>query len=317
MKNSNPPTKKVAYLILAHTDPEQLYNLTRSLDYESRIFIHLDKKSDIRKFKEYDYPSSVSFIEDRVKVSWAGFNMVVATLNLMKVAMEHSKDYSHLVLLSGLDYPIKPVQHLHEFLNNHSKTQFIRFIKVEDSPEHYLKIFSRHAFKNPLLPDINHPVLNKGVVFIDKVIRKAITVIASFHKKKPLINITPYFGSQWWAITPECALYILDFVKQNPTFTKYFQTAFAPDEYFFHTIIGNSPFLPYSTGLQEYEGRGTYRMANLHVIHPSLAYVYTVEDFDELKNTDKFFVRKVTSSSSSPLITKIKNELTLFKKEDV
>src|SRR5690554_4776848 len=111
MKNSNPPTKKVAYLILAHTDPEQLYNLTRSLDYESRIFIHLDKKSDIRKFKEYDYPSSVSFIEDRVKVSWAGFNMVVATLNLMKVAMEHSKDYSHLVLLSGLDYPIKPVQH--------------------------------------------------------------------------------------------------------------------------------------------------------------------------------------------------------------
>ncbi|HLW32905.1 MAG TPA: beta-1,6-N-acetylglucosaminyltransferase [Aequorivita sp.] len=309
MKNKELANKPTAYLILAHTDPKQLFALVQSLDYQSDIFIHVDKKSDLSDFKKYSFGPSVHFISERVKVSWAGFNMVIATLNLIKTALETGEKYSHFVLLSGLDYPIKPIRKLHQFLNQNQEREFIRFIRVEDSPDHYLKIFRRHSFKNPIFPEVAIPMLNTGVTLLDKVVRKSLSLLLSSYKKAPLKNITPCYGSQWWAITPACAAYILDFVSNNPDFMRYFKTAFAPDEYFFHTIVGNSPFLSKSTGFQKYEGRGTFRMANLHVIHPSLSHVYTDKDFEELKNSDKFFVRKVTSASSEKLISKIDEEL--------
>lgn len=309
MKDTSSTSKPIAYLILAHTDPKQLFELVQSLDYQSRIFIHLDKKSELSVFTRYNYPPSVVFIQDRVRVNWAGFNMITATLNLIKAALNHGGNYSHMVLLSGLDYPIKPVAQIHQFLNSHAEREFIRFLRVEDSPEHYLKIFQRHAFKNPIFPDIGIPLLNRVVTFVDKAIRKVFTLLVRPYKRRPLQGITPCFGSQWWAITPACASYVLDFVDKNPKFVAYFKTAFGPDEYFFHTIIGNSPFLANATGFQKYEGRGTFRMANLHVIHPSLAYVYTHHDFDELQSSDKFFVRKITSSSSGQLIQRIKKEI--------
>ena len=42
---------KIAYMIMAHRDPEQLRNLVEALDYKADFYIHNDKKSDIVKFK--------------------------------------------------------------------------------------------------------------------------------------------------------------------------------------------------------------------------------------------------------------------------
>lgn len=301
--------KGPTYLILAHIDPEQLNRLVMALNEDSSIFIHVDAQSDIRPFIEFDYPDRVEFIEERMRVSWAGINMVKATLNLIQSALRKGSDYSHLVLLSGLDFPIKPVSLVKDVLNNNPTKEFIRFINVNDSPEHYLKMYRSLSFKNPFFPIVPIPYLDQGVEFLDKSIRKTLGILARPYKKTPLKDITPCFGSQWWAITPSCAQYILDYVKEHPEFFQYFKTAFSPDEYFFHTIIGNSPFLKNSDGFQKYEGRGTYKMANLHVIHPSLTKIYTIRDFNELKNSDKYFVRKITTRDSQDLVGKIKNKL--------
>lgn len=303
--------KSPAFLILAHTDPEQLLKLTQALDENSPIFVHLDGKADIKIFESYPFGDHVRFIQDRLKISWAGFNMVLATLNLIRAVLKSAGDYSHLVLLSGLDYPIKPVSRLKNFLNEHQGKEFIRFINVNDSPEHYLKIHKRLAFKNPFVPTVSIPVIGQLLEVMDKVTRKFLGVLFQFYRKKPLENIVPCFGSQWWAITPQCAAYILDFTDKNPLFLKYFKSSFGPDEYFFHTIVGNSPFLQNAGGFQKYESRGTSKMANLHVIHPSLSKVYTLDDFEELKNSDKFFVRKITTESSKELVEKINHELLL------
>ncbi|HLW31119.1 MAG TPA: beta-1,6-N-acetylglucosaminyltransferase [Aequorivita sp.] len=299
----------VAYLILAHTDPTQLYRLVTSLGENCLIFIHLDSKTPLSKFTAYDYKRNVHFIENRVAVSWAGFNMVVATLNLIQAALQKSREYSHLVLLSGLDYPIKPVCRIQDHLKAHPEKEFIKFINVNDSPENYLKIFRRLSFKNPFLPQTKNNVLEQGLCYFDKGIRRILGYLLMFYRKKPMPGITPCFGSQWWAITPACAQYILDFVGSRPDFVSYFKTTFGPDEYFFHTIIGNSPFLKNADGFQVYEGRGTYKMANLHIIHPSLAKTYTLTDFKEIQASTKFFVRKVSTNESSELIDKINKEL--------
>ena len=45
--------------------------------------------------------------------------------------------------------------------------------------------------------------------------------------------------------------------------------------------------------------------ANFHYIDASLDRYFTVDDYDELTGSGKYFVRKVTSARSSPLLDKI------------
>jgi hypothetical protein len=81
-----------------------------------------------------------------------------------------------------------------------------------------------------------------------------------------------------------------------------YRHAFASDEQFFHTIVGNSRFAASATGLQAYSGRGTYKLANLHLIDPSLSKWYTLDDWEAVSRSDKFFLRKVRTGESTKLL---------------
>src|SRR6187455_2580816 len=100
--------KKIAYLVLAHTDSIQLERLINALNYNCDFFIHIDAYADIQQFKKISLPQNAVFISNRVPVNWAGYSQVQASMNLINAAITKGEDYSHLVLLSGMDYPIKP-----------------------------------------------------------------------------------------------------------------------------------------------------------------------------------------------------------------
>jgi hypothetical protein len=60
--------------------------------------------------------------------------------------------------------------------------------------------------------------------------------------RKYLGSLEPYSGHTWWTLTREACQYIIDFEKSNQSVVRYFEDTFAPEEMFFHTILGNSPF---------------------------------------------------------------------------
>ena len=125
---------------------------------------------------------------ERVKVYWGGFSMVKATLNLMKAALTSGEKFSHLVLLSGLDYPIKPSWAIYNFLTNHSNKQFIRFIDMQESPTPQMKRILHYWFMEPIFP---------FSFYIDKLIRSILQKLLGLGVfKKPLKNMAPPFGSQ-------------------------------------------------------------------------------------------------------------------------
>jgi len=291
---------KVAYLILAHTDAPHLAKLVNTLDYRARLFIHLDRKADRTAFDAFHLPPSAEFIPDSVRVSWGAFSIVQATLNLIKAALDSGETFSHLVLLSGQDYPIKSPEAIYRFLTAHPQRQFIRFLDMTTSPNHHMRRIIDYWFWEPWLP---------AVPAIDRFMRIAMLKIAHRLRpliaKKPLEGITPAFGSQWWAITPDCAAYILQFVADNPRFMKFYRYVHAPDEHFFHTIIANSPYIDQTNGFEDCPHCGPHRLANLHAIATSLNKVHQVSDFDELRQSHQLFVRKVTSTESSALLARL------------
>ncbi|GAP97587.1 beta-1,6-N-acetylglucosaminyltransferase [Leptolyngbya sp. NIES-2104] len=291
---------KVAYLILAHTDPLQLQRLARAIDYQADIFIHIDAKSAIEPFRALDLPESATLISERVAISWAGFSMISATLNLMQAALDRNSDYSHFVLLSGVDYPIRSAKVIYQFLVANRDRELIQFFDMRQSPDCYLHHIRYYWFRDALF---SYSKLDKAIRYGLEMLLKPLT------RRKIEQSFLPCFGSQWWALTPNCATFILDFLQQHPEVQQAYKYTFAPDEHFFHTIVANSPFLHRSNGLQPFLGRGSAKMANLHLIHPTLSKIYDDRDFDEIAGSDKLFVRKVTTEKSSRLLDLIDREL--------
>lgn len=289
--------KKIAYLIIAHEDPNHLSKLVNSIINHSDIYIHIDAKANIEDFKS-SCPSSVNFIEERVEVAWAGITMVDALLNLIKSALPYSSKYSHFVFISGSDYPIKTETEIINTFISDPKRQFIKYIDMRNSPNHYLKQINRKHFLEPYIVSSI-----KAVSFADRLFRKLLRTLKIRNKWQQ--NMIPYYGHTWCALTPECCSYILDFHINNQWFYESNKNTFAPDEHYFHTIIGNSPFAETSDGLQEFEGSGLWRVVNFHLICPSLKKWFTIDDWHEINSSDKLFVRKLNSKNSEQLVNKI------------
>jgi hypothetical protein len=292
---------KVAYLILAHADPLQMERLVNALNYKCDFYIHIDKFSDIENFKVLNLPPNTFFIEQRVPVNWAGFSQVIASSNLIKAAIASGENYSHLVLLSGMDYPIKPPEQIVEYLFDHSDKQFIRFTYMEDAPDAYMWMMNHYFFRDDL-PFIQHRQARR-------VFRYLMETAAKPFKRKYFENIKPCAGSSWWAITLDCAKYIIDYMEANPKFVEYHHHTFASDEHFYHTVVANSKFAHQVAFQERTKLSGPYNFANLHIVHPSLTKIYTLEDLQEIKDSKMFFVRKVTSEKSTALLNEIDQQI--------
>lgn len=299
---------KVAYLILAHTDAAHLERLVKAINYQARIFIHLDQKSPIEDFSQIKLPSSAEFIKKRVRVAWGGISIIQATLYLIEAALDSGENFSHLVLLSGQDYPIKPSWMIHDFLNKNSDRQFIRLIDMTKSPNHHMKRIMNYWFWEPFFPFLPFAVDRFIRISMLKLFQKLRPVIY----KKPLKGIIPAFGSQWWAITADCAAYILQFLADNPRFFQFYQYSHAPDEHFFHTLVANSPYFKQTDGFEDCQHCGPHRLPNLHIIHKTLNKIHTEADFEDIKLSEKFFIRKVISSTSDKLVDLINKEILLI-----
>lgn len=293
--------KKLAYLILAHTDEINLKRLIDSLNYNSDFYIHIDKKADIKRFDSLNKYKNIYFVK-REKVNWAGFNMIKATKSLIIRALDNNglEKYSHLILLSGMDYPIKSNEYIHEYFTSNPKCQFIRAFNINESDDNCIKQVNRYWFY-----DISIPY----AVNLGKIIRKIVNISVGFIKRPINIKIKnkellPCFGSQWWALTPECCKYIIDFTSINPEIDSYFRYTFSPDEKYFHTIIFNSKYDKFTTnkGLERFIKGGICLMENCHIIDESLSKYYTSKDFEYIKKSDKLFVRKVNTVNSSELL---------------
>jgi hypothetical protein len=60
--------------------------------------------------------------------------------------------------------------------------------------------------------------------------------------RRALGGLTPFASSQWWVLSRKAVDYILDFAASNPRLVRFYKHSLIPDEMFFHTILGNSPF---------------------------------------------------------------------------
>ncbi|MAC96403.1 MAG: hypothetical protein CMC96_12985 [Flavobacteriales bacterium] len=294
--------KKLAFLILAHNDPIHLNKLIKALNYNADFYVHIDKKTEIEKFQELISCENVFFIKNRLSVSWAGISMIDALMNLISEALKNRIKYSHAVLISGSCYPIKKVNEIYEYFASNPKKEFITFIDMRESPEHYMKLINTKWFKEPLFNSKNKYLkqLDKGIRFLMNKLR-----LKNYWDDKMI----PYYGHTWCALTMDCCDYVYNYHNNNSWYREMNRYTYAVDEHYIHTIVGNSKFMESTLGKVEYKGRGLFQYTSFYLIDRSLKKWYNLSDWQEIIQSDKLFVRKVNSETGSDLVSKINEEL--------
>jgi hypothetical protein len=227
---------KIAYLITAYNNPAHLERLLRAIvTPRSAGYVHVDAKFALAPF-ERCRRAGVHFVKPRVPVYWGEFSMVEAVLRLMESALASSERFDYLLLISGTDYPIRPIEELATHLDANAGMQFMNIVEMPDdevskpiSRLRDYKVLSGHPLALPL-----------------KIARRALirSRLLPAHRnfEEALQGRRPYAGTTWWALTREACEHVLDFVARETAFVRFYRNTWFPDEGMIHTIIGNSPF---------------------------------------------------------------------------
>lgn len=292
---------KKNYIILAHKNPKQVCRLINRLaDDESKFFVHVDLKIDLKDFKILESCKNTTIIKERENCIWGDYSIVKATLHLLKNAVEFGNK-GFTILLSGQDYPIKSNKIINQFLTDYRDYNFIDILPiadkwsqkmVRDKVENYHFIHSENkSDSNSYAPFFHSTIKDKARTLFHllkgRMKQETFRKLLHLPKRIPLFK-NQYGGSQWWAFNEISTKILYDFVLENyEELESYYQYTSAPDEIFFQSVLMN------------------LISANASIkIKPSLTYVnwvrknvalpvtFNINDFGELSETENLWARK-------------------------
>src|SRR5690606_16894227 len=194
---------KIAHLILVHHNPQHLVRLISRLKHRQvRIFVHVDKKTNIRTFESlFKHRRDVCFLKKRVTINWGGYSMVEATQHAFREILSHGH-YDFINLMSGSDYPLTSADRFVQFLARHPNRTFLEF--EEEGGTWWQE--AQNRLKQYHLADFRF----KGNQKIERLLNQILP-----SRSIPL-SLQIVGRSQWLVLCRGHILYILDFIKRNP-----------------------------------------------------------------------------------------------------
>ena len=268
---------KHAFLVIAHNNPELLKELVSLLDHpDCDIFIHIDLKSDIKQFEDtFAKYSKIYFIEKRIAVKWGTYSQIQTELALFEQAYSHNI-YSYYHILSGIDLPIKPIEYILKWFEEHQGYEYLGGWPADKK---------------------YHRRMHRRYFFVTRKRNLATSTILAFEK---------LFGLKWNRKTevwmgPNWGSFTHKFVEQLLTHREWIHTHFR------HSFCGDElykPTLMHHLGIENRD-KGCLRLIDWQRGTP---YTFKDEDFEELIHSDKLFARKF-SLEFPGLITRLKEHL--------
>lgn len=296
---------RIAYLILAHHQPRHLGALIERLDDgNARFFVHLDQKSDIVPFRNAIRSARAMLLDERLPIAWGEWNMVQATLDLLRRAHQQSPS-THYQLLSGDCYPIKSNQEIAAKLSSGN----FNYITINEQMKPGSRFHDRLLYRRSDRHLINFLKRRRSLArlniptYVGRLIKRVRGKQDRFTGRTLPAGIKPYKGGQWWCLTHDCARYVLDYAEANPRFVQFFRSTRIPDESFFHTIIANSEFVhTLSPGRPRGVISGNHYVRWRKVNDYFKSRVLKEGDFDEVVASQACFARKFSETQSGELI---------------
>ena len=315
--------KKILYMIMCHKNLNQVAGLAeKMITPDSDVVIHIDVSvPDIEVAaliqKTKDIPG-LYLTDKRIKGVLDERSLVDIVFIMLEYIKEKGLKYQYYALLSGQDYPIKPIETINREMiarypeplidcSPYERSNWI-YDKFNQTPRllrfnFYLSThFSR---KNP----IRKILRGFGIIMKELCALFRITV----YDRLSRIGVLPYGGSAWW-ILPDVALdWIYDEYKKGTELTSLLLSARTPEEIFFPTMIMQSPVSDTVTVHPGDDGKQNCKtfayftdVGKPFKGHP---YIISVNEFEKLRTSDCWFARKFDINEDPEILRMIDAEL--------
>lgn len=289
--------REFVYLILAHHQPRQLIRLIGTLrtgSPDAAIVLHHDAKSplpDSRTLKELN----VHLVEHRITVGWADASQVDALLESLREVLGKFV-FSWLTVLSGQDYPLRPLSLIEDDLRHSSCHAFVKAAPAGPYRSRYYlryRTLPRFAYAHRVPASLRRAFnwgrrqlnLTQRWVRIEGGPRNSPLRLGLFSRNHPFDEtFVCYKGSDWFVLSHEAAAYLLDFGQKNPKVLEHYRHTFIPSESYYQTVLYNAKNLRICNDHRRFILWDDNRLA-----HPV---TLTMEHFDALTESGKDFGRK-------------------------
>lgn len=253
---SNSPSNSIGFILLTHTKPLQIYRLINKLNmmfnYPLIVCHHDFSKCDL---SGDTLSKNVLLVRPHLQTEWAGFALVEAPIQALRLMYEVPDPPDWFVLLSGADYPIKTARQILDDLTSSSSDAYIQHEQItyktyksdvkpnmlwlKNSYQRYCTKSFSFDYSKKYLAHLNleicleHPLLTKPFL--------------PFSKK-----VACFSGSQWFCANSKAAKYIIDFHSQINPLTLYYSKLKYADESYFQTVLANASHLKLQNDRRRY-----------------------------------------------------------------
>jgi len=244
-------------------------------DIRNDIYIHVDLKSKNFPYDIINHIISQSqlFYVKRHRVTWGGFSMIKAEMELLKEATK--KDHAYYHLMSGVSMPIKTQDEIYAFFNHNSKN-YVHVSEKQMSEKAFLdRVRYYHFFSD--ITGRSRGYFCRIFHFLDRLSIQLQKVLLIDRIRNTKIKFQG--GSQWFSITHDLATYIL---SKEKYIEKCFHWGFCVDELFLQTLTYQSPY--YSSIVN--------KSLNFIDWNRGKPYIFTIEDYNNIMQSGYLFARK-------------------------
>lgn len=302
----------VLYLITSHKDPQQVHRLAGALRRGSPhgpIVIHHDRSSTPIDPATFQDLGNLHILPFSIPVEWGDMSIVDMNLRSFEWVLDNC-DFEWLVLLSGQDYPIKPVEEIESYLAGcpydglmEAPSEVINRIPREDMARirysftfrYFYRYFKlprwprysslspglRRSLKTALwktLPRVQH------LLFLHPMPPGARMRLGFRRMRTPFTaDLRCYKASPWFSLRRRAVERLVASPSREPHLWRYYRRTVIPDESLFQTILFNDP------GFALHDDNLVYSRWTAASGSPE---VLTREDLPDIRASGKHFARK-------------------------
>lgn len=314
---------KNLFMIMCHKNLSQVLLLAKTiLSSDSDVVVHIDSA-----VADDEYISFLEATNDipNLYVTSKRIHGVLDTRTLVDIVfimIEYVKSkkikYKNYCLLSGQDFPIKPINEINKSLFNNYPTPYI------DCTPYDRKNWIFHKFKyTPVLLRFNRFISKKFSRKnpVRKILRALVILgqkciqflkLTSYDKISKS-GIKLYGGSAWWILPDSVIDFIYSEYVNSSTIVDLLLKTVTPEETFFQTMTMLSPYkcnVHINPVDQIEQSCKTWAyFSDVDKPFKGHPYIFTVNEFDKLRVSPCWFARKFDIQQDSKIIEMIQKKL--------
>jgi hypothetical protein len=300
---------KLGIVVLAHRSPEQLALLLRALRHpQVRVYLHVDSRIDLAPFARVlaNGPDPGVVALKRRPTRWGGIELVDASLDGLRRGI--ADDCGYFVLVSGQDFPLRPVDEIVHFLEDAGDrsyleywtlpTPFWRFGGRDRTDFYTYTLLGRRETCFPRGEDISF--FNWKGRTLNQVLR--IRSLGKPPRRFPPY-LAPFAGWQWWNLSRAAADHVLAFVDKHPDYRAYHRYTWCPDELFFHSILLGTDFARRHELMNDDLRFKIWPEGDAH------PHVLTIVDLPAMLNSGMLFARKFDAEIDGLVLSQLASDV--------